>query len=68
VREAIGTPATVDIPRGYHRAGSAGVAPVERFVERVGDYHAGVRRVAAADTAAAVADALSTGLPAGSRP
>lgn len=45
----------VDVPRPYrHRGELDGTAVVERFADRVRDYHAAVRVVEAADVAAAV--------------
>jgi L-lactate dehydrogenase complex protein LldG len=49
------SPADVEVARGYRRAGElSGDARVQRFAERVADYDAQVRRVAAGELAEAV--------------
>ena len=61
IRDALGPGAAVpDVPRAYRPAGApADGDVVARFCERVADYNATVRRVAAADLAAAVAAACA---------
>jgi L-lactate dehydrogenase complex protein LldG len=59
VRNALaGGGEVVDVPREYHGPGTA-AADVDRFCERVADYKATVRRVAAADVARAVGEVLA---------
>jgi len=63
IRSALGPGAVVpDVPRAYRGAGAAAAAAgdvVALFCERVADYRATVRRVAAADLASAVASACA---------
>jgi L-lactate dehydrogenase complex protein LldG len=61
VRSALGPGVAVpDVPRAYRGAGAAGGGDVvELFCERVADYRATVRRVAAAELPAAVAAACA---------
>lgn len=58
IREALGpAPEVPDVPREYRQAGSpTGGDSVERFCERVAEYQATVRRVAAPDLGAALAE------------
>ena len=59
VRSALGeAPAVPEVPRDYHGPGAAEV-DVDLFCERVADYKATVHRVAAADVARAVGEALA---------
>jgi L-lactate dehydrogenase complex protein LldG len=52
IRGALGPGVSVpDVPRGYRGRATAGGAVVDRFCERVAEYRATVRRVAAADLA-----------------
>jgi L-lactate dehydrogenase complex protein LldG len=60
VRAALGAGGVVpEVPRAYHQAGERDGDPVARFCERAADYRATVRRVAAADVGAAVAEACA---------
>ena len=60
VRAALGAGGVVpEVPRAYRQAGTAGGDVVERFCERAADYRATVRRVAASDVEAAVAEACA---------
>jgi L-lactate dehydrogenase complex protein LldG len=61
IRDALGpSPAAADVPREYRGAGaSPGGDIVALFCERVADYRATVRRVAAAELPAAVAAACA---------
>lgn len=53
-------PGDVVVARGYRRAGELGdAARRDLFAERVADYHADVRRVAARDVAAVVGEACA---------
>lgn len=57
IRSALGeAPAVPEVPRGYHGAGERPLdaAAVERFCERVADYHATVHRVPRGGLAAAL--------------
>jgi L-lactate dehydrogenase complex protein LldG len=57
IRAALGpSPARVEVPRDYRTDGEAAVA---LFEDRLVDYHATVRRCAAGDLAATIAQALS---------
>jgi L-lactate dehydrogenase complex protein LldG len=57
VRAALGpSPARVGVPRDYH---TGGAPDVDLFVDRLVDYRATVRRCAAADLAATIAEALA---------
>jgi L-lactate dehydrogenase complex protein LldG len=57
IRSALGgAPAVPDVPRAYHRAGTAAV-DVDLFCERVADYRAVVHRVSANALDAALAEA-----------
>jgi L-lactate dehydrogenase complex protein LldG len=67
IRAALGpSPAVPEIPRDYH--GAHGEADVDRFCERVADYRATVRRVAARELDDALREACAgrrIGVPAG---
>jgi L-lactate dehydrogenase complex protein LldG len=53
-------PEAVAVARDYRRAEpAAGAGLLERFIERVGEYRAAVRRVAAAELSAAIASACA---------
>jgi L-lactate dehydrogenase complex protein LldG len=59
VHSALGdAPAVPEVPRDYHGTGAA-TADVDLFCERVSDYRANVRRVAAADVGREVAAVLA---------
>ncbi len=67
-----GGPAAVEIPRDYRRTGDLDrPALVERLCQRIGDYRAEVRRVAAPELPGAIAQAFESraatriGIPAG---
>jgi len=62
VRAALGpAPAVPEVPRAYHGAGAAPEGHhVARFCERVADYRAEVRRVAAGELEAAVGELCAT--------
>ena len=56
IRSALGAaPAVPDVPRDYHRAGTATV-DLDRFCERVADYRATVHRASRAELPAALAE------------
>lgn len=61
IRDALGEPVPVAVPRNYDRRPLRGAGDVSRFAETVDEYRARVRRIAATEIGATIAALLPAG-------